>query len=63
MRPRIPPSALVLAIGGSLTVVELLLPDGPARQALFVVVALGCALTVAMVCAVWFLYKVSASAR
>ena len=48
MRPRIPPSALVLAIGGSLTVVELLLPDGPARQALFVVVALGCALTVAL---------------
>jgi len=45
---RLAPPALVLAIGGALTVTELLMPAGLARQILFLAVTLGCSATVAL---------------
>ncbi len=38
----------MLAIGGALTATELLLPDGPAHELLFLAITLGCAVTVAL---------------
>ena len=42
------PWAWVLAVGGILTGIEMLLPDGGRRDALFLVIAVGCALALAL---------------